>query len=133
MGRQMPNPRYYSDEIHSQRERGYLAWSIAQFASLYFTLFYRKLEFCLEQASIMEPPPRTATIAAAIYALVAVCVASAVAAGGGEQPLSRIAIHRATVALQPGAFVDASLALLGLGVSLIQLVRSLDRIIPPPR
>ncbi|KAK3147991.1 hypothetical protein QOZ80_3BG0289250 [Eleusine coracana subsp. coracana] len=63
----------------------------------------------------MKPPPGTTTIAAAVCALVAISVASAVAAGGGEQPLSRIAIHRATVAPQPGAFVDASPALLGLG------------------
>nr|CAB3496673.1 unnamed protein product [Digitaria exilis] len=57
--------------------------------------------------------PRTAATVA-VYALVALIVAGAAAAGGGEQPLSRIAIHRATIAPQPGAFVDASPALLGL-------------------
>ncbi|TVU47939.1 hypothetical protein EJB05_07557 [Eragrostis curvula] len=62
----------------------------------------------------MEPPPRTTTIAAALCALVAFSIVGAVAAGGGEQPLSRIAIHRATVAPLPGAFIDASPALLGL-------------------
>nr|AGT16010.1 hypothetical protein SHCRBa_246_L12_R_180 [Saccharum hybrid cultivar R570] len=58
--------------------------------------------------------PRTAA-AVTVYALVALIAgAGAAAAGGGEQPLSRIAIHRATAAPQPGAFVDASPALLGL-------------------
>lgn len=61
--------------------------------------------------------PRTAA-AVTVYALVALIAgAGAAAAGGGEQPLSRIAIHRATVAPQPGAFVDASPALLGREVS----------------
>lgn len=58
--------------------------------------------------------PRTAA-AVTVYALVALIAgAGAAAAGGGEQPLSRIAIHRATAAPQPGVFVDASPALLGL-------------------
>ena len=61
--------------------------------------------------------PRTAA-AVTVYALVALIAgAGAAVAGGGEQPLSRIAIHRATAAPQPGAFVDASPALLGLEVS----------------
>jgi hypothetical protein len=64
--------------------------------------------------------PRTTAVAVAVYALAALIAA---AAGGGEQPLSRIAIHRATVAPQPGAFVDASPALLGLQVSLLEQSR----------
>ena len=79
----------------------------------------KREEFCLEQASMMQSLPRTAA-AVAVYALVALIAAGAVAAGGGEQPLSRIAIHRATVEPQPGAFVDASPALIGLEVSLLE-------------
>jgi hypothetical protein len=68
---------------------------------------------------MMQSLPRTAA-AVSVYALVALIAAGAAAAGGGEQPLSRIAIHRATVEPQPGAFVDASPALLGLEVSLLE-------------
>lgn len=82
-------------------------------------MVYRKREksVCWSQPSRMLSLPRTAA-AVTVYALVALIAgAGAAAAGGGEQPLSRIAIHRATVAPQPGAFVDASPALLGREVS----------------
>ena len=68
-------------------------------ASLYSTMVVvcsKREEFCLEQASMMQSLPRTAA-AVAVYALVALIAAGAVAAGGGEQPLARIAIHRAIV------------------------------------
>lgn len=78
---------------------------------------------CLELANMMQSLPRTAAAAVAVYALVAFIAAGAAAAGGGEHPLSRIAIHRATIAPQPGAFVDASPALLGLQVSLLEQSR----------
>lgn len=59
-----------------------------------------------------------AAAAAVLHALVALSLAGAVAAAGrgGEQPLSRIGIHRTTFAIQPGASVDASPLLLGLEV-----------------
>jgi len=82
-------------------------------------MVYRKREefVCWLQPSTMLSLPRTAA-AVTVYALVALIAgAGAAAAGGGEQPLSRIAIHRATAAPQPGAFLDASPALLGLQVS----------------
>lgn len=115
------------------------AWASINCLAVFHIIVQRKRDFCRPAAwstrAFMEPPPRTTTAAAVVYALVAICVASAVAAGGGEQPLSKIAIHRATVAPQPGAFIDASPALLGLGVSLLELKRLwsyLTASSPPP-
>jgi hypothetical protein len=54
-------------------------------------------------------------VAAAVATwIMAVCTAAAAHPGGGEQPLSRIAVERATLAVDGAAHVEASPTLLGL-------------------
>ena len=58
-------------------------------------------------------------MAALVHVLLAFSsAASSVAAGGGDQPLSKIGIHRTTFEIHPGASVDVSPLLLGLQVSI---------------
>ena len=57
--------------------------------------------------------PGTTMVAALVHLLVAFS-AAVLAAAGGEQPLSKIGVHRATLAIHPGASVDVSPLLLGL-------------------
>lgn len=66
----------------------------------------------------MKSPPGTTIVAALVHLLVAFS-ATVLAAGGGEQPLSKIGVHRATLAIHPGASVDVSPPLLGLQVSFV--------------
>jgi hypothetical protein len=51
--------------------------------------------------------------AAAATWIMAACTAAAAHPGGGEQPLSRIAVERATLAVDGAAHVEASPTLLG--------------------
>ena len=51
---------------------------------------------------------------AAIAWIMAACTAAAAHPGGGEQPLSRIAVERTTLAVDGAARVEASPTVLGL-------------------
>uniref|UniRef100_A0ACD5XHY4 Uncharacterized protein n=1 Tax=Avena sativa TaxID=4498 RepID=A0ACD5XHY4_AVESA len=64
----------------------------------------------------MKSPPGRTMVAALVHVLVAFSAASSAAAAAiaGEQPLSKIGIHRTTFEIHPGASVDVSPLLLGL-------------------
>lgn len=64
---------------------------------------------------------------------VVLLLAAAAAGHGGVQPLSRIAIHRARVALDASAAVRASPALLGTKVRPPSLIRMLLFLLSSPR
>jgi hypothetical protein len=65
----------------------------------------------------MKSPPGTTMVAVLVHVLVAFSAASSATAAAGDQPLSKIGIHRTTFEIHPGAFVDVPPLLLGLQVS----------------